>query len=137
MSSRAVISAAFVAAALFGQAAAGTAHSAPAGEVSNEIAVASEARLGGDEAKTRLIVDLSHKINLRVFTLANPFRVIIDMPQIAFQFPAKTGETGRGLIKAFRYGLVMQGGSRMVIDLSRPARVEGQVERARATDTPA
>jgi len=135
MSSRAVISAALVAAALFGEAAAG--HSAPAGEVSNEIPVASEARLGGDEAKTRLIVDLSHKINLRVFTLANPFRVIIDMPQIAFQFPAKTGETGRGLIRAFRYGLVMQGGSRMVIELSRPARVERAVVLDRANDQPA
>jgi N-acetylmuramoyl-L-alanine amidase len=50
--------------------------------------------------------------------------VVIDMPQVAFQFPARTGENGRGLIKAFRYGLVMQGGSRIVIDLAKPARID-------------
>jgi N-acetylmuramoyl-L-alanine amidase len=48
----------------------------------------------------------------------------MDMPQVTFQFPTKAGEVGRGLIKAFRFGLVMQGGSRMVIDLARPAQVD-------------
>ena len=108
---------------------------APAG--SNEVPVASEARLGGDETQTRLVVDLSHKINVNVFTLANPFRVIVDMPQVAFQFPARTGETGRGLIKTFRYGLVMQGGSRMVIDLVRPSRVDRATVLDRANGQPA
>src|SRR5262249_12605601 len=55
---------------------------------------------------------------------ASPYRVVRAMPQVAFQFPAKAGEVGRGLIKAFRFGLVMQGGSRMVIDLARPAQVD-------------
>jgi len=86
--------------------------------------VASDVRLGGDDIQTRLIIDLSRKIEIRSFTLANPYRVVMDMPQVAFQFPAKAGEVGRGLIKAFRFGLVMQGGSRMVIDLARPAQVD-------------
>jgi len=86
--------------------------------------VASAVRVGGDEAQTRFVVDFSHKVDIRAFTLANPYRVVIDMPQVAFQFPARTGESGRGLIKAFRYGLVMQGGSRMVIDLAKPARID-------------
>jgi len=86
--------------------------------------VASAVRVGGDEAQTRFVVDFSHKVDIRAFTLANPYRVVIDMPQVAFQFPARTGENGRGLIKAFRYGLVMQGGSRMVIDLAKPARID-------------
>jgi N-acetylmuramoyl-L-alanine amidase len=46
------------------------------------------------------------------------------MPQVSFQLPPRSGQTGRGLIKAFRFGLVMQGGSRMVLDLTRPARIE-------------
>ncbi len=86
--------------------------------------VASAVRVGGDEAQTQFVVDFSHKVEIRAFTLANPYRVVIDMPQVAFQFPARTGETGRGLIKAFRYGLVMQGGSRLVIDLAKPARID-------------
>lgn len=99
--------------------------------------VASAVRLGGDDGQTRLIVDLSHKIGIRAFTLANPYRVVIDMPQVAFQLPAKAGEAGRGLIKAFRFGLVMQGGSRMVIDLARPARIEKAEVIDPANDQPA
>jgi N-acetylmuramoyl-L-alanine amidase len=49
--------------------------------------------------------------------------VIIDLPQVNFQLPAKTGERGRGLVKAFRFGLVMQGGSRIVLDVSGPVRI--------------
>ena len=86
--------------------------------------VASDVRVAGDEKQTRLVVDFSHKVDIRAFTLANPYRVVIDMPQVAFQFPPRTGEAGRGLIKAFRFGLVMQGGSRMVFDLAKPAKVE-------------
>jgi N-acetylmuramoyl-L-alanine amidase len=89
-----------------------------------ELAVASDVRLAGDEAQTRFVVDFSQKIDFRAFALANPYRVVIDLPQVTFQLPPKAGETGRGLIKAFRFGLIMQGGSRIVIDLGRPARVE-------------
>ena len=88
------------------------------------LVVASDVRLGGDENQTRLIVDLSRKIDVRAFTLADPYRVIIDMPQVNFQFPPKAGEKGRGLIKAFRYGLVLPGASRMVLDITAPVRVE-------------
>jgi N-acetylmuramoyl-L-alanine amidase len=86
--------------------------------------VATEARLGGDEKQTRFIVDLSRKVDLRAFTLADPYRVVIDLPQITFRLPPKAGEAGRGLVKAFRFGLVMQGGSRIVIDTGRPVRIE-------------
>jgi N-acetylmuramoyl-L-alanine amidase len=90
-----------------------------------EFPVATAVRVGGDGAQTRLVVDFNQKIDIRAFTLANPYRVVIDMPQVAFQFPARTGEkSGRGLIKAFRFGLVMQGGSRMVLDLAKPARID-------------
>lgn len=86
--------------------------------------VATDFRLGGDAKQTRFVIDLTRKVELRAFTLADPYRVVIDLPQVTFQLPARTGETGRGLIKAFRYGLVMQGGSRMVIDVTGPVRVE-------------
>lgn len=103
----------------------------------NDFPIASEVRLGGDDGQTRLVVDLSQKIDIRAFTLAHPYRVVIDMPQVTFQLPAKTGETGRGLVKAFRFGLVMQGGSRMVIDLSRPARIDKAFVIEAANDQPA
>lgn len=86
--------------------------------------LAKAARLAGDRKQTRLIVDLDRKVDMRAFTLPNPYRVVIDLPQINFQLPAKAGERGRGLIKAFRYGLVMPGGSRIVVDTTGPVRVE-------------
>ncbi len=86
--------------------------------------VATDARLGGDESQTRFVMDLDRKIDLHVFTLADPYRVVVDIPQVRFQLPPKTGEIGRGLIKTFRYGLVMAGGSRVVLDVTKPVRVD-------------
>jgi N-acetylmuramoyl-L-alanine amidase len=99
--------------------------------------IATEARLGGDATRTRLVMDLSRTVEIAAFTLADPYRVVIDLPQVTFQFPARTGETGKGLIKAFRYGLVMQGGSRIVIDASGPVRVDKAFVLERVDDQPA
>jgi N-acetylmuramoyl-L-alanine amidase len=85
---------------------------------------ATDVRLAGDLAQTRLIMDLSRKIELHAFTLADPYRVVVDIPQVVFRLPAKAGESGRGLVKAFRFGLMMEGGSRIVLDLGKPARVQ-------------
>src|SRR5947209_1152375 len=86
--------------------------------------LATQARLGGDANRTRLGVDLSGPSEIAAFTLADPYRVVIDLPQVTFQLPGRTGENGRGLNKAFRYGLVMQGGSRIVVDASGPVRID-------------
>jgi N-acetylmuramoyl-L-alanine amidase len=109
----------------------------PPGRAPSEFPLISEVRVAGDDNQTRMVVDLSQKIEIRAFTLANPYRVVIDLPQVTFQLPPRTGEAGRGLIKAFRFGLVMQGGSRMVIDLARPARVEKAFVIDAANDQPA
>jgi N-acetylmuramoyl-L-alanine amidase len=114
-----------------------TGASAPASRPPSDFPLASEVRLGGDESQTRMVVDFSQKIDFRAFTLANPYRVVIDLPQVTFQFRPRTGETGRGLVKAFRFGLVMQGGSRIVIDLARPARVDKAFVIDAANDQPA
>ncbi|WP_428116302.1 N-acetylmuramoyl-L-alanine amidase [Bradyrhizobium sp.] len=87
------------------------------------IPVVSDVRLAGDGKQTRFILDLDQTISFRAFPLADPYRVVLDIPQVSFQLPAGAGTAGRGLIKAFRYGLVMPGGSRIVFDLNGPARI--------------
>ena len=87
-------------------------------------AVASDVRLAGDDKRTRFILDLDKNIPFRAFALADPYRVVVDLPQVTFKLASGAGTTGRGLIKAFRYGLVMPGGSRIVFDLAGPARIE-------------
>ncbi len=83
-----------------------------------------DVRIGGSDTQTRFIMDLSAKIDVAAFALANPYRVVLDLPQVAFKLPDKAGEHGRGLVKAFRFGLIMQGGSRIVLDTKGPVRIE-------------
>ncbi len=85
--------------------------------------VASDVRLAGDAKQTRFILDLDKTIQFRAFALADPYRVVVDLPQVDFRLPNGAGTNGRGLVKAFRYGLVMPGGSRIVFDLTGPARI--------------
>jgi N-acetylmuramoyl-L-alanine amidase len=85
--------------------------------------IASDARLAGDAKQTRFVLDLDRAIKFRAFVLADPYRVIVDTPQVNFQLPNGIGTAGRGLVKAFRYGMVMPGGSRIVFDLTGPARI--------------
>ncbi len=99
--------------------------------------VATAARLAGDAKQTRLILDLDRTVTFRAFTLADPYRVVVDVPQINFQLPAGTGAAGRGLVKAFRYGLVMPGGSRIVIDLAGPAKIASSYVLEAANGQPA
>lgn len=85
--------------------------------------IASDARLAGDARQTRFVLDLDKPIQFRAFALADPYRVVVDLPQVSFKLAAGIGVAGRGLVKAFRYGLVMPGGSRIVFDLTGPAKI--------------
>jgi N-acetylmuramoyl-L-alanine amidase len=103
---------------------AGAAESQPATPAAtSNFPIASDARLAGDGKQTRFVLDLDKSIQFRAFALADPYRLVVDTSQVSFQLPAGVGTAGRGLIKAFRYGLVMPGGSRIVFDLTGPARI--------------
>ena len=103
---------------------------------SSSFPVASDARLAGDSKRTRFVLDLDKSIQFRAFALADPYRVVVDIPQVSFQLPPEAGITGRGLVKAFRYGLVMPGGSRIVFDLTGPARIAKSYVLDAANDQP-
>ncbi|WP_441235880.1 N-acetylmuramoyl-L-alanine amidase [Bradyrhizobium sp. 930_D9_N1_4] len=98
--------------------------------------IASAARLAGDGKHTRFILDLDQTVTFRAGTLGDPYRVVVDVPQLNFQLPAGTG-AGRGLVKAFRYGLVMPGGSRIVFDLAGPAKIAKSYVLEAANNQPA
>jgi len=85
--------------------------------------LATEARLAGDAKQTRFVLDIDKTIQFRAFTLADPYRVVVDIPQVSFQLRPGVGTSGRGLVKAFRYGLLMPGSSRIVFDLTGPAKI--------------
>lgn len=87
-------------------------------------AVATDARLAGDKARTRFVVDLDHGVDISVFALADPYRVIVDVPQIEFRMPPGSGEEGKGLVSAFRYGTFAPGRSRIVLDATGPVAID-------------
>ena len=99
--------------------------------------IASDARLAGDAKQTRFVLDLDKPVAHRAFVLADPYRVVIDIPQVSFHLPAGVGTAGRGLIRAFRYGLVMPGGSRIVFDLTGPAKIANSYVLEAANGQPA
>jgi N-acetylmuramoyl-L-alanine amidase len=99
--------------------------------------VALDARLGGDEQKTRLVVDLSRKIEISAFTLADPYRVIVDLPDVSFDLPAAAGRLGRGLVTSYRYGLIGPGKARIVLDTRGPVAIDRSFVLAEFDDQPA
>jgi len=86
----------------------------------SKAAIANDARVAGDRERTRFIADLSRKVEVRVFALGNPYRVIVDAPDVNFQMPDGVGKEKRGLVTAYRYGLFAPGKARIVIDVSGP-----------------
>lgn len=78
------------------------------------------AQIGGDIQHTRFVAFISKKVEYRIFTIADPYRIVIDMPQAEIQVPSE----GRGLVVSARSGSLAQGKSRIVIDLAEAALVE-------------
>lgn len=84
--------------------------------------VVSDMRVIGDADRTRFVVDLAKRPDFRILRLANPYRLVIDLPGIEFEEPAAPG-SARGLISDYRYGLIGPGKARIVLDLSGPAEI--------------
>ncbi len=78
------------------------------------------AQIGGDLQHTRYVAFLSKNVEFRIFSIADPYRIVIDLPETDIQVP----EEGRGLVVSSRSGLLAVGKSRIVIDLAEPALVE-------------
>lgn len=100
-------------------------------------AIAQDARLAGDRERTRFIADLSKKVDVNVFALGDPYRVIVDAADVSFQMPEGIGNETVGLVTAFRYGLFAQGKSRIVLDLSGPFLIDRTFVLAPRDDQPA
>jgi N-acetylmuramoyl-L-alanine amidase len=85
-----------------------------------QAATATGARIGGNEEHTRFVVDLSRPVSFTVYVQPDPYRVIIDAPDLKFKLPPGVGKKVRGLIAQYRYGIIEEGKSRIVIDTTGP-----------------
>jgi len=84
----------------------------------------SGARVAGDEIRTRFVLDLDREVTPAVSALADPYRLIIDFPELDFGLSPEAGTSGRGLVSAWRYGLFAEGKSRIVLDVDGPVAVD-------------
>ncbi len=66
---------------------------------------------------------MSEGVTAQVFTLANPYRVVVDLPDVTFRLDPSAGQKGAGLISEFRYGLFARHKSRIVIDTKGPVKI--------------
>jgi N-acetylmuramoyl-L-alanine amidase len=78
------------------------------------------ARVAGDDSKTRFVADLSRPVSYSVYVLPNPYRVMIDLPDVSFDLPPNAGGEPLGLVSAYRFGPLGNGHARIVIDATGP-----------------
>jgi N-acetylmuramoyl-L-alanine amidase len=86
--------------------------------------VAHDIRIGAHSNKTRVVLDLSAFVGFQIFALDDPYRIVLDLPEIVWRVPAETARRKGGLIVGLRYGHYQQGNARIVLDLSGPAVVD-------------
>ena len=87
-------------------------------------AVVTDVRVGIQGKMTRLVFDLTDKVAFKVFTLAKPYRVVIDRPEVGWRLPPRPLPGNIGLLQKLRYGLFQPGVSRIVLDVNNPPTIE-------------
>lgn len=85
---------------------------------------ATAVRIGEHTATTRFVVELTARTKFDIFVLADPYRVVIDLPEIDWKINNARQGKSVGVIDLYRYGLFRPGTSRIVLDLSGPATVD-------------
>jgi len=93
-------------------------------KASGAVAVVTDVRVGQDGQTTRLVLDLTSKISFKVFELAEPYRIVIDLPEVGWRLPPRPLPQGIGMLVNMRYGLFQPGTSRIVLDVNKPPKIE-------------
>lgn len=86
-----------------------------------------DVRIGIHPHKTRMVIELTTKVPYRIFTLQDPYRVVVDLPEVTWKIPPTPHSPAGSLITNYRFGLFQAGNSRLVIDVKKPVRVAGHV----------
>lgn len=77
-------------------------------------------RITGTMQSTRFEAEISSSVGFSASAVKSPYRVIIDLADVGFDLPAGAGRKAGGLISSFRYGLVEERKSRIVLDVTGP-----------------
>ena len=95
--------------------------------------IVSDVAIGEHKTTTKVILTLNEPVAFKTFTLANPDRVVIDLPVVRWSQRHEPATAGGGLITKIRHGRLTPGSSRLVLDCRRPVAVrETGLEQVRA-----
>ena len=75
-------------------------------------------RVWTDPVKTRAVLDLDQQTTYRLFTLQNPYRVVVDLEDSSVSTPLEFNEKYAGVIHGVRHGRPDNGTLRVVLDLN-------------------
>jgi N-acetylmuramoyl-L-alanine amidase len=92
----------------------------PAATAAQTMAAAISWRIAEHELGLRIVLDLSRPIDFKIFRLADPDRVVVDMPEIDWRGLAHEGPLRAGAVSGVRYGVPKSGSGRLVVDASAP-----------------
>ena len=81
------------------------------------------ARAGESVDGTRFVLDLSENVPFRIYTLENPYRLVLDLLGASWALDRKQLKLDRGLVGTLRYGQFQTETARIVVDLTAPVRV--------------
>ncbi len=87
------------------------------------VPVVTDARIGTHPGHTRLVLEVSQPVSYKIFTLANPYRVVVDFPALEWKIKRPNRRLSLGIVSSYRYGLFQAGVSRLVIDAKQPVKI--------------
>ncbi|KZC98329.1 N-acetylmuramoyl-L-alanine amidase [Oceanibaculum pacificum] len=81
-------------------------------------------RIGNYPDKTRIVFDISEEVRFQTLLLPDPYRVVIDLPELDWRLPEEAFSNKTGMVQGLRYGLFQPGVSRVVMDIGQPMQVQ-------------
>lgn len=94
-----------------------------------------QVRFGVHPDKTRLVLDLSEVSDFRVFTLSDPYRMVIDLPSFGWKAGNISPSINAG-VTGIRHGNLQPGISRIVFDMAGPIAVRSAFILPASADKP-
>lgn len=82
-----------------------------------------DVRIGQHGTRTRVVLDVDRELKFEIFTLPDPYRVVVNLPEVLWKLDDATVPENKGLLSRMRYGLFSPGTSRMVLDVKGPVNV--------------
>ena len=85
--------------------------------------VVTDIRIGTIGDVTRAVFEFTQQMGVKLSALKNPYRILVDLPEVGWRLPAKPLPIANGIFERLRYGLYKPGNSRLVLVLRGPAQI--------------